>query len=133
MAVYTKSELQMWQVPTSFYISIIYSIYICSDIYKRTCVAGADPSLVESPTEPKWSLKGKVATWQVMLLDCFTYSLFTLCYLFVIQLSLLIGTRSRIKCKLHIYVLLFIICKLLNREILLYEKFLTSVPRTLLY
>ncbi|KAK1369619.1 putative Acylamino-acid-releasing enzyme [Heracleum sosnowskyi] len=30
------------------------------DIYKRTCVAGADPSLVESPTEPKWSSKGEL-------------------------------------------------------------------------
>ncbi|GJW72230.1 hypothetical protein Tco_0129147 [Tanacetum coccineum] len=25
------------------------------DIYKRVCVAGDDPSIVESPTEPKWS------------------------------------------------------------------------------
>ncbi|WOH07565.1 hypothetical protein DCAR_0726997 [Daucus carota subsp. sativus] len=29
------------------------------DIYKRTCVAGANSSLVESPTEPKWSFTGK--------------------------------------------------------------------------
>ncbi|KAI7754611.1 hypothetical protein M8C21_018200, partial [Ambrosia artemisiifolia] len=25
------------------------------DVYKRVCVAGADPTIVESPTEPKWS------------------------------------------------------------------------------
>ncbi|XP_019423929.1 PREDICTED: dipeptidyl-peptidase 5 [Lupinus angustifolius] len=28
------------------------------EIYKRVCVAGSDPSLVESPTEPKWSPDG---------------------------------------------------------------------------
>ncbi|KAL2322645.1 hypothetical protein Fmac_027024 [Flemingia macrophylla] len=28
------------------------------EIYKRVCVAGNDPSLVESPTEPKWSPDG---------------------------------------------------------------------------
>ncbi|RDX91233.1 hypothetical protein CR513_26820, partial [Mucuna pruriens] len=32
----------------------------CSDIYKRVCVAGYDPSLVESPTEPKWSSDGEL-------------------------------------------------------------------------
>ncbi|XP_057496887.1 uncharacterized protein LOC130781646 [Actinidia eriantha] len=30
------------------------------DVYKRVCVAGADPSLIESPTEPKWSSKGEL-------------------------------------------------------------------------
>ncbi|CAN1273887.1 Dipeptidyl aminopeptidase BIII [Linum perenne] len=30
------------------------------EIYKRTCVAGYDPSLVESPTEPKWSSNGEL-------------------------------------------------------------------------
>ncbi|GFY89983.1 alpha/beta-Hydrolases superfamily protein [Actinidia rufa] len=30
------------------------------DVYKRVCVAGAAPSLIESPTEPKWSLKGEL-------------------------------------------------------------------------
>lgn len=30
----------------------------CSEIYKRVCIAGNDPSRVESPTEPKWSLDG---------------------------------------------------------------------------
>ncbi|XP_027340405.1 probable dipeptidyl-peptidase 5 [Abrus precatorius] len=29
-------------------------------IYKRVCVAGYDPSLVESPTEPKWSPDGEL-------------------------------------------------------------------------
>lgn len=28
------------------------------DVYKRVCVAGFDPTVVESPTEPKWSSKG---------------------------------------------------------------------------
>ncbi|KDP38395.1 hypothetical protein JCGZ_04320 [Jatropha curcas] len=30
------------------------------DIYKRTCVAGYDSELVESPTEPKWSATGEL-------------------------------------------------------------------------
>ncbi|XP_047156216.1 uncharacterized protein LOC124827247 [Vigna umbellata] len=30
------------------------------EIYKRVCVAGHDPSLVESPTEPKWSSEGEL-------------------------------------------------------------------------
>ncbi|RDX91231.1 Dipeptidyl aminopeptidase BIII, partial [Mucuna pruriens] len=30
------------------------------EIYKRVCVAGNDPSLVESPTEPKWSPDGEL-------------------------------------------------------------------------
>ncbi|KAK9270192.1 hypothetical protein L1049_025768 [Liquidambar formosana] len=30
------------------------------DVYKRICVAGCDPTLVESPTEPKWSSKGEL-------------------------------------------------------------------------
>ncbi|KAL7262078.1 hypothetical protein ACSBR1_000456 [Camellia fascicularis] len=30
------------------------------DICKRICVAGGDPALVESPTEPKWSSKGEL-------------------------------------------------------------------------
>ncbi|XAR59475.1 Bleomycin hydrolase [Bertholletia excelsa] len=30
------------------------------DICERICVAGADSSLVESPTEPKWSLEGEL-------------------------------------------------------------------------
>ncbi|THG20872.1 hypothetical protein TEA_024092 [Camellia sinensis var. sinensis] len=30
------------------------------DIYKRICVAGADTSIVESPSEPKWSSKGEL-------------------------------------------------------------------------
>ncbi|XP_034674851.1 uncharacterized protein LOC117906029 isoform X1 [Vitis riparia] len=30
------------------------------DICKRTCVAGFDPKLLESPTEPKWSSKGEL-------------------------------------------------------------------------
>ncbi|XP_072952740.1 dipeptidyl-peptidase 5 [Typha angustifolia] len=30
------------------------------DLCKRLCVAGGDPTLVESPTEPKWSSKGEL-------------------------------------------------------------------------
>ncbi|KAA8537709.1 hypothetical protein F0562_027301 [Nyssa sinensis] len=30
------------------------------DVYKRICVAGGDHTLVESPTEPKWSPKGEL-------------------------------------------------------------------------
>ncbi|WCJ35369.1 alpha/beta-Hydrolases superfamily protein [Euphorbia peplus] len=30
------------------------------DIYKRTCVAGSDAAIVESPTEPKWSSSGEL-------------------------------------------------------------------------
>ncbi|XP_044475519.1 uncharacterized protein LOC123203274 isoform X2 [Mangifera indica] len=30
------------------------------DVYKRVCVAGCDPTIVESPTEPKWSSKGEL-------------------------------------------------------------------------
>ncbi|PWA93891.1 hypothetical protein CTI12_AA065450 [Artemisia annua] len=30
------------------------------DVYKRVCVAGGDPTIVESPTEPKWSDEGEL-------------------------------------------------------------------------
>jgi len=30
------------------------------EVQKRICVAGGDPTLVESPTEPKWSSKGEL-------------------------------------------------------------------------
>ncbi|KAL5558604.1 hypothetical protein UlMin_034815 [Ulmus minor] len=30
------------------------------EIYKRICVAGSDPTVVESPTEPKWSSDGEL-------------------------------------------------------------------------
>ncbi|XP_011017237.1 PREDICTED: uncharacterized protein LOC105120651 isoform X3 [Populus euphratica] len=30
------------------------------DVHNRICVAGCDPNLVESPTEPKWSSKGEL-------------------------------------------------------------------------
>ncbi|XP_065847073.1 uncharacterized protein [Euphorbia lathyris] len=30
------------------------------DVYKRTCVAGCDAAIVESPTEPKWSSSGEL-------------------------------------------------------------------------
>ncbi|KAK6245298.1 hypothetical protein SCA6_008388 [Theobroma cacao] len=30
------------------------------DLYKRVCVAGCDPKIVESPTEPKWSPTGEL-------------------------------------------------------------------------
>jgi hypothetical protein len=31
---------------------------ICREVHNRICIAGGDPALVESPTEPKWSAKG---------------------------------------------------------------------------
>lgn len=34
-------------------------VSLCRDVYKRVCVAGGDPTIVESPTEPKWSDEGK--------------------------------------------------------------------------
>lgn len=30
------------------------------DVYKRVCVAGGDPTFIESPTEPKWSSRGEL-------------------------------------------------------------------------
>ena len=30
----------------------------CREVYKRICVAGSDSTLVESPTETKWSPDG---------------------------------------------------------------------------
>ncbi|KAF5203449.1 alpha/beta-Hydrolases superfamily protein [Thalictrum thalictroides] len=30
------------------------------DVYKRICVAGGDPTIVESPTEPRWSPKDEL-------------------------------------------------------------------------
>lgn len=30
------------------------------DVYKRVCVAGGDPTIIESPTEPKWSSEGEL-------------------------------------------------------------------------
>ncbi|KAL4560566.1 hypothetical protein LXL04_032719 [Taraxacum kok-saghyz] len=30
------------------------------DIYKRVCIAGGDPAIIESPTEPKWSDEGEL-------------------------------------------------------------------------
>ncbi|XP_015885515.3 probable dipeptidyl-peptidase 5 [Ziziphus jujuba] len=30
------------------------------EIYKRICIAGSDPTVVESPTEPKWSSSGEL-------------------------------------------------------------------------
>nr|XP_043610581.1 uncharacterized protein LOC122582273 [Erigeron canadensis] len=30
------------------------------DMYKRVCVAGGDPTIIESPTEPKWSDEGEL-------------------------------------------------------------------------
>jgi len=33
---------------------------VCRDLAKRVCVAGGNPLVVESPTEPKWSPKGTI-------------------------------------------------------------------------
>eukprot|EP00262_Sarcandra_glabra_P005592 TRINITY_DN17314_c0_g1_i1.p1 TRINITY_DN17314_c0_g1~~TRINITY_DN17314_c0_g1_i1.p1 ORF type:complete len:675 (-),score=107.83 TRINITY_DN17314_c0_g1_i1:312-2336(-) len=35
-------------------------ISVDGDVYERICVAGGDPTVVESPTEPKWSLRGEL-------------------------------------------------------------------------
>jgi len=34
------------------------SFIIFREVENRICIAGGDPTLVESPTEPKWSSKG---------------------------------------------------------------------------
>ncbi|KAJ6709810.1 PEPTIDASE S9 PROLYL OLIGOPEPTIDASE [Salix koriyanagi] len=35
------------------------------DVHNRICVAGCDPTVVESPTEPKWSSKDKSGFWNL--------------------------------------------------------------------
>ena len=37
---------------------LVFLVLSCRDVYKRTCVAGGDLAIVESPIEPKWSSKG---------------------------------------------------------------------------
>jgi hypothetical protein len=44
--------------PSSKICKFIAVLIMCSEVQKRICVAGGDPTLVESPTEPKWSSKG---------------------------------------------------------------------------
>jgi hypothetical protein len=41
-----------------FNLKLNHLMFRCREIYKRVCVAGYDPSVVESPTEPKWSSDG---------------------------------------------------------------------------
>lgn len=47
----------------------LFFILLCSKIDKRVCVAGCDPELVESPTEPKWSSNGIL--FAIQLMNCF--------------------------------------------------------------
>jgi len=44
--------------PSPNIYKFIAVLIMCSEVQKRICVAGGDPTLVESPTEPKWSSKG---------------------------------------------------------------------------
>lgn len=39
-------------------MALFFLTLLCRKICKRICVAGSDPSIVESPTEPKWSSSG---------------------------------------------------------------------------
>lgn len=39
-------------------VALIFLMLSCREVYKRICVAGSDSTLVESPTEPKWSPDG---------------------------------------------------------------------------
>lgn len=57
------SLLQMCKFPSfpSHGMIVVHDplfILLCSKIDKRVCVAGCDPELLESPTEPKWSSEG---------------------------------------------------------------------------
>ena len=42
----------------SYLLRWIFSTVSCKEICKCVCVAGHDPQIRESPTEPKWSSKG---------------------------------------------------------------------------
>ncbi|KAM7280474.1 hypothetical protein ACFE04_007608 [Oxalis oulophora] len=44
---------QLWRMAKCF-------IQSSRQVYKRICVAGSDPNIVESPTEPKWSPEGEL-------------------------------------------------------------------------
>ncbi|XLT13080.1 hypothetical protein HN51_058770 [Arachis hypogaea] len=67
----TLQQKQKWRnikKPSSFHICYKFKQLVLDGIINKErstsasiCVAGSDPSLVESPTEPKWSPDG---TWQ---------------------------------------------------------------------
>jgi hypothetical protein len=39
-------------------IYLLRCLLLCREIKEKICIAGGDPTIVESPTEPKWSSKG---------------------------------------------------------------------------
>jgi hypothetical protein len=41
-----------------FFEDLLQCLLLCREIKEKICVAGGDPTIVESPTEPKWSSKG---------------------------------------------------------------------------
>ncbi|KAL5579915.1 hypothetical protein UlMin_012357 [Ulmus minor] len=53
--LWDKAEL--WGLIFIFHslIGLIFSTLLYKEIYKRICVAGSDPTVVESPIKPKWS------------------------------------------------------------------------------
>ncbi|KAG2610819.1 hypothetical protein PVAP13_4KG229100 [Panicum virgatum] len=59
------------------------SFIIFREVENRICIAGGDPTLVESPTEPKWSSKGQLffitdrqsGFWNIYKWQCGNYAL----------------------------------------------------------
>nr|CAB3486759.1 unnamed protein product [Digitaria exilis] len=45
-------------LPRFTYLFVLIIFY--REVQKKICIAGGDPTLVESPTEPKWSSKGEL-------------------------------------------------------------------------
>ncbi|AQL01112.1 alpha/beta-Hydrolases superfamily protein [Zea mays] len=43
-----------------FFEDLLQCLLLCREIKEKICVAGGDPTIVESPTEPKWSSKGEL-------------------------------------------------------------------------
>jgi hypothetical protein len=39
-------------------IYLLRCLLLCREIKEKICIAGGDPTIVESPTEPRWSSKG---------------------------------------------------------------------------
>lgn len=58
------SNLFLIKAPETLFLVFTWTIVLillilwCREIYKRICIAGFDPEVVESPTEPKWSSSG---------------------------------------------------------------------------
>lgn len=50
-----------WRANVEWYIPSLHIYYVfitCREVHNKICIAGGDPTLVESPTEPKWTSKG---------------------------------------------------------------------------